>query len=77
MKKIFNPAMPYDPRKAREEMTIREEKEFNLSLTDCINCGGKIHYGYYGRWGDGGTCSKKCEREQQAEHDGGTYDKRE
>ena len=40
------------------------EKAVTLLFSNCITCGGIIHYGYYGRYGDSGTCSKKCESEQ-------------
>ena len=32
----------------------------------CMICGTKA-LGYYGRWGDSGTCSRKCEQQAVAE----------
>ena len=43
---------------------IREKKEDELFFKECVVCNGNIGYGYYGRWSDSGTCSKKCEIEQ-------------
>ena len=31
----------------------------------CIICG-KLVTAFYGNWGNSGTCSKKCEHEQEA-----------
>jgi predicted nucleic acid-binding Zn ribbon protein len=31
----------------------------------CIVCTSTIIRGYYGRWGDSGTCSRKCEKTQE------------
>lgn len=49
MKKPFNPVLPQ-----------KEEKEVKLDFKPCSNCGKKITDGYYGRFGDGGVCSKTC-----------------
>lgn len=32
-----------------------------LKLDPCVECGKPIEDGYYGRWGDGGVCSKTCD----------------
>ena len=59
-KKPLNPVIPdYTPRSDREKT-----KEVTLLFSDCINCGKVITQGYYGRYRNGGTCSKKCEGEQ-------------
>lgn len=50
--------------------TVKEKKEDILFFSDCCVCGGHIGYGYYGRWGDSGTCSRACEKAQQQKHDG-------
>lgn len=31
---------------------------------NCINCGKVVLDGWYGRWGDGGVCGRKCDIEQ-------------
>jgi len=52
--RIKNPVIPdYMPKKERE-------KEPTLLLEPCVECGKPITDGYYGRWGDGGVCSKIC-----------------
>lgn len=58
MKKPFNPALPvdYTPKKKVEEP--------KLNFAPCCNCGKIITDGYYGRYGDGGVCSKTCNTEQ-------------
>lgn len=38
-----------------------QHKETVVGL--CCICNKPVG-GFYGRWGDGGTCSKKCEKEQ-------------
>lgn len=44
-----------------------KEKGKGVTLLPCINCGKTITLGgYYGRHGEGGSCSRKCEREQEA-----------
>lgn len=35
-------------------------------LKPCCACGGVVEKGYYGSWGNGGTCSKKCELVQES-----------
>ena len=42
-----------------------KEEEFKLNFKPCIVCGATIHTGYHARWGDGGTCSGKCESIQE------------
>ena len=61
MKKPFNPALPvdYTPKKVKQE-------EVNLHLTPCLNCGKEITDGYYGRFGNGGVCSKDCNTTHEA-----------
>lgn len=62
MKKHFNPVIPdYTPRSEKKKV-----EEVVLIFNPCCNCGKKITDGYYGRWSDGGTCSKTCEKEQFA-----------
>ena len=51
MSRLSNPVLP-SPQK----------KEPSLDFKPCCVCQGKIERGYFGRWGDGGTCSAKCER---------------
>lgn len=55
MKRMSNPVIPdYRPKSERQvEPTIK--------LEPCIECGKPIVDGYYGRWGDGGVCSKTCD----------------
>lgn len=59
MKKPFNPVIPdYTPRgQKKAEVSESWLKPFK----PCCICNGAISQGYYGRHGDGGTCSKKCE----------------
>ena len=42
-----------------------KEEEFQLNFKPCIVCGATIHQGYYAHWGNSGTCSKKCEDQQE------------
>lgn len=58
------------PRKGSTETRARitqnepeQEKVIKLSFTACIRlgCQNEIIDGYYGRWGESGTCSKSCE----------------
>lgn len=58
-KRVPNPVIPDYTQKKRGG-----EQEVTLLFTSCCNCGKTIVMGYYGRHGDGGTCSKKCESEQ-------------
>jgi hypothetical protein len=39
----------------------KKEWPETLTFKPCCVCGGIITDGYYGRHGDGGTCSHKCE----------------
>lgn len=60
MKKPFNPIpLDYTPRKEKKGET-------KLDLKPCCNCGKEIGDGYYGRFGDGGVCSKDCNTAQEA-----------
>lgn len=58
----FNKPTPqpvdYTPKK-------KEQEEVKLNFKPCIVCGKQIGTGYYGSWGDGGTCSKACESIQE------------
>ena len=59
-KRLSNPVIPnYQPRSERVE-------EPKITFEPCCICGNNISQGPYGRWGTGGTCSGKCEREMQA-----------
>lgn len=61
MKKPFNPVIPdYTPRSEK-----KKEEVVSLSFNPCCHCGKAIVQGYYGRWGNAGTCSKTCEKEQE------------
>jgi hypothetical protein len=61
MKKPFNPVIPdYTPRADRGK-----KEEVKLDLKPCCNCGKTISDGYYGRFGDGGVCSKTCNTIQE------------
>lgn len=44
----------------------KEEVEIKLNFTPCLVCGKQITAGYYGRYNDGGVCSKKCDTIQDA-----------
>lgn len=58
MKKLFNPVVPdYTPKSERGK-----KEECHLVFNPCVHCGKKITEGYYGRWGDSGTCCKDHER---------------
>lgn len=60
-KNRFNPVVPdYTPRAEKEK-----PKEITLIFEPCCLCGSPIKQGYYGRYGNGGTCSKKCEGEME------------
>jgi hypothetical protein len=39
-------------------------KEVTLTFSPCLNCHKTILEGYYGRWGNGGVCSKTCNEAQ-------------
>lgn len=47
--------LDYRPKAEREK-----DNEVRLVFKPCCNCGKQITQGYFGRWGDGGVCSKKC-----------------
>lgn len=60
MKKPFNPVIPdYTPRSEKGK-----KEEIPLVFNPCCHCGKKITDGYYGRYGDGGVCSKVCNTAQ-------------
>ena len=64
MKKPFNPVIPdYTPRSSK---TTTSSAEVTLTFSPCCNCGKVITDGYYGRYGDGGVCSKTCNTIQEA-----------
>lgn len=46
----------YRPKAERE----KDNEPQTLVFKPCCNCGKQITAGYYGRFGDGGVCSKKC-----------------
>ncbi len=50
MKKPFNPVI-----------SPKEDIEKRIKLEPCVECGKPIEDGYYGRYGDGGVCSKACD----------------
>ena len=50
----------YTPKEERKKV-----EEVTLTFESCCVCGNNISQGPYGRWGTGGTCSGKCEREMQ------------
>lgn len=43
----------------------KKKEEFLIILKPCCVCGTPISAGYYGHWGDGGACSKKCNQEME------------
>lgn len=43
----------------------RQEKEVTLYFTACLVCEKDIKTGYYGRFKDGGVCSKSCNAIQE------------
>lgn len=54
MKRASNPVIPdYRPKK--------EQRNPEPPLGVCMECGKQITDGYYGRWEDGGVCSKTCD----------------
>ena len=46
----------------------QEPKEVSLSFSPCLVCGKVIKDGYYGRWLDGGVCSRHCNSTKEQEH---------
>ena len=53
---------------AKIDYTPRSERkveEVTIQAKPCCVCGAKITTSYYGRWGNGGTCSKSCEAKQE------------
>ncbi len=43
-----------------EKKKTRPEESPPLQFKPCLQCKKTIEAGYYGRWGDSGVCSKKC-----------------
>lgn len=56
----FNKVPDYTPRVEKEK-----PKEVVLIFQACCVCNEPVNTGYYGRWGEGGTCSKKCETKRE------------
>lgn len=50
MHKLKNPVLP-----------PQFKVEQGIKLEPCVECGKPITDGYYGRYGDGGVCSKACD----------------
>ncbi len=48
---------------AKQEKSVKpsEQERQVLKIDPCVECGKKIEDGYYGRYGDGGVCSKACD----------------
>lgn len=53
------PAVDYSPKK-------KEKQEVILDFSNCLHCDKVITEGYYGRFGNGGVCSKTCNTAQEA-----------
>lgn len=53
-------------RKLADLQTEHNEKTGGMVFAPCCNCGKAITDGYYGRYGDGGVCSKTCNTAQAA-----------
>lgn len=51
----------YLPKAEREQ-----KQEVTLVFSPCCECGKAIGEGYYGRWGNGGVCSKSCNEKYEA-----------
>lgn len=47
--------------KERLKNPVLPPKEDGLKLEPCIECGKPIFDGYYGRYEEGGVCSKTCD----------------
>ena len=54
---------------SRNLAEMQEEAKNSVLLEACLVCGKRPQFGYYGRWGDTGTCSRKCEATQQEKKD--------
>jgi len=54
-KNRYNKPAPvqYQPAKKKVEEVV-------LQFSPCCVCGKEILEGFYGRWGEGGVCSKHC-----------------
>lgn len=44
----------------------QKKEQETLRLSPCCVCGKPITDGYYGRWGNGGACSKTCDAIEEA-----------
>ena len=44
----------------------QNKEQETLRLSPCCVCGKPITDGYFGRWGNGGACSKVCDAIQEA-----------
>ena len=66
---------PPHPRGQTLDYTPKAQKapEVKIDLLPCMVCHKAITDGYYGHWGDNGTCSKKCEQVQEAKYPLGEY----
>jgi len=75
---MFNRAGPrggeVPPKETKKSKTLTAvksvEKEEGVKIIQpvCMICHNPC-LGYYGRWGDSGTCSKACEREAEKQQD--------
>lgn len=64
MKNRFNSRSTPDYAPHKKE----EPKEVVLHFSPCCVCGKKITDGFYGRFGDGGVCSKSCNNAKEKEN---------
>ena len=51
---------PLESFKVRVAKPVAESGVRPLTFAPCLACGKAISDGYYGRFGDGGVCSKRC-----------------
>jgi len=58
-----NKRIDYTPR------SQQKEDEIVLTFSPCCVCGKVIKQGYYGRYGDGGVCSKSCNTQKEKAHE--------
>ena len=54
------------PKIPRARNPVLPEEAVKKLLYICMVCEKQIEDGFYGRWGSGGTCSRDCERKQEA-----------
>ena len=57
---------PLESFKGRMTKPVVESAVRALTFAPCLACGAVITGGYYGRFGDAGVCSKKCNAAQSA-----------